>query len=231
MGFFTSALGAYCPFCRERVATFRALCPFCFEELELWRESSPRRLKLRLASGTGELPIVATAHYEGFAKQLVLTQKTAKDPSAVMFLADTLLAMMPPEWRALPFVWVPPTAWAPIHFVECVGAALARRGLTVWGAGPLRRRLRILPQKSKGLTARLGSRDSAYVPSPRWRRPRNALGDVILLDDIITTGATLQSCAAIVAAVGLNPVGALALAATPSHRGPGSPLLTAAPRT
>lgn len=70
----------------------------------------------------------------------------------------------------------------------------------------------------------LGARDRArnlagQVRVPARARPRLAGRDVLLVDDVLTTGASLAACLAVVESAGGRVVGCLTLASTPS---PGS---------
>lgn len=79
----------------------------------------------------------------------------------------------------------------------------------------------------------LGVRGRAANLAGRLRaRPRSravlAGSDVLLVDDVLTTGATLAACRSALEAVGARPVGAVVLAVTPPPGAPGAWLEPAA---
>lgn len=110
--------------------------------------------------------------------------------------------------------------------VRLLAAGLAR-GLAAGGvaarvAPVLRRRRR---RDQVGLGARARGRNSAgsFVPARRARGLRRAgaggCGVALLVDDVVTTGATLAACRAALAEEGVLVAGAVVLAATPPPSG------------
>lgn len=103
-------------------------------------------------------------------------------------------------------------------------AAFRRRGYRV--PELLMRRAGLAPVRMLAQTRRtadqrdlgLDQRRRNVAGSMRARRTRGG-GDVLLFDDVVTTGATLDEGARALTAAGVRVRGAVALAATPRHRG------------
>lgn len=91
--------------------------------------------------------------------------------------------------------------------VEAIAAILERRGFQV---SRILERLSSDQQKKLDKEARKSNAEKSYALSPKATRPlpRRAL----LLDDVVTTGATLRSCARALREGGCEEVEALALA-------------------
>ena len=81
-------------------------------------------------------------------------------------------------------------------------------------ARPLVKKARpTLPQMSLSKEARLKNPKGAY----QWNGPAPVPGKVILVDDVFTTGATLEECARVLKKAGVQWVGAVVFGRTP-HR-------------
>ncbi|MFQ5877281.1 MAG: ComF family protein [Acidobacteriota bacterium] len=102
--------------------------------------------------------------------------------------------------------------------------ALARRAGLPLAAGLLVRR-RVGRQLGLSRNARLAALRGAYLV--RGTRPGRGTGvpvegrNVLLVDDVVTTGATLQACALPLRRAGARTVAGFAVARTPSRRGRG----------
>lgn len=127
-------------------------------------------------------------------------------------LAAVLIPVLVPETRAVP--------------VPTSRAAFRRRGYRV--PELLIRRAGAVPHRAVTLTRTV--RDQRELPAAaRVENVRGAMGararghgaPVVLVDDVVTTGATLDEAARALAAAGFEVVGAVALAATPMTGGSG----------
>ncbi|PKI92015.1 ComF family protein [Actinomycetales bacterium SN12] len=98
-------------------------------------------------------------------------------------------------------------------------AAFRRRGyrvpdLLVRRAGATAHRL-LVPARQTGDQRGLGREARAHNVAGSMRAARRGHGPVVIVDDVVTTGATLDEAARALRAAGFVPVCAVALAATP----------------
>ncbi len=216
--------------CAGCSAPDRALCTSCRLELR------PRPLRgvlespgeARVAEGAA-LPIVAGLPYDGVARRAVLQLKHGRTElarplaPALLAAAELLWATLAPgaitePGRAALLVPVPGSAaGAAQRGFEPATVLALRAGLQV--ARGLRRapRARDAQQKSRALAARL-ERDAA-----QWRVSARLAGRrVVLLDDVVTSGGTLRAAARALRNAGAEPLGCVALAATPRRAGESS---------
>ena len=160
----------------------------------------------------------AAVSYEGPARALVAGLKYRGAAGLAMPIAAQIVACAPPRLLAAERVLVP----VPLHpararrrgfnQAERIAAALARRtGLGLLDClrrrGPAGGR-----QVGRGRAERLAGIDG-LVELRAGIAPR----EVVLVDDVVTTGATLAACAAALRAGGARSVAALAYARTPGR--------------
>jgi ComF family protein len=160
------------------------------------------------------LPISAALVYEGPARDLVRALKFrgalgVADPMAALMAAAAPAALLGGSLVPVP---LHPARRRRRGFnqAECLARALARRtGLPV--ADCLVRRGAERRQLGRGRGARLaGPAGSVAVAGPV---PARAL----LVDDVVTTGATLRACAGALRTAGVPEVAAFAFARTPAR--------------
>jgi predicted amidophosphoribosyltransferase len=106
---------------------------------------------------------------------------------------------------------------------------LRRAGVAVEVLPLVRPRGRRVDQVGLGARARAANVSGAFEVVPH-RLDRGRGRAVVVVDDIVTSGATLAEVARVLASAGVPVLGAAAVAATPS-RGRVSGLAVAAPRT
>ena len=192
----------------------RALCAACAAELA----PDPRTALLDVAPGWS-IPLAAGIAYEGVARAAVLALKEDRRTELARPLRAPLLA-------ALELAYAQPAARGAL-LVPVPGspAALRRRGfqpveLLARRAGlATSRALALLPepdagaQKHRSLAER--ARDRAEPAVVREVGGRS----VVLLDDVVTSGATLRAAARALARAGAVVAGCAAIAATPRRAG------------
>ena len=214
-------LPAVCPACQ--VAAGPSLCSTCAYELPVllnpcpWCAAPHRAQDERCAhcdgAGMPHLYRVYVHHvYCGEVQRLIGLAKTVGRPAAVRALSELLPNLPADAPIAGVVVPIPPSPGrrpGP-HLGTALAVACARRNHL-----PFRRLL---------ITTRLGAEQHRL--SPRERRanvvglfhcPNPAPAYVILVDDLITTGATASAAAAALRIAGAQRVDLLCLARTPKH--------------
>lgn len=153
--------------------------------------------------------------YAAAAKELVQAYKLGGRRSLRLFFAEELEAAYRSRWDGLPIVPVPPSpgklrkrGW---DQVATIAEVLKARGL------PIRTLLRRAPggaaQKSLDYAGRAANLRGRMLLS-RARTPGLGRGEhCVLLDDVLTTGATLSECARALKAGGAATVSCLVIAA------------------
>lgn len=196
-----------CQLCR---ALGDVLCPSCFVNLPLRPHPVER----------GELRGLAAADYEPPFDQLIGQFKDAQNASLDVFLAKAMCAALPAQSgvSSASLVPIPSSreAFSKRGFVpaEVLAEGLARAFASGGGPRPrvvagLRRVRAGADQASLGVAARAANQSGAFRALP-------ALADqeVWLVDDIVTTGATLQEAARAIESVGGHVLGFLVFAET-----------------
>lgn len=153
--------------------------------------------------------------YAGAAKELVQAYKLGGRRSLRRFFAAELEEAYRLRWDGLAIVPVPPSpgklrkkGW---DQVATIAAVLKARGLPVKAL--LRRAPGGAAQKSLDFAGRAANLRGRIVPR-RGRGSRMNRGEsFVLLDDVLTTGATLSECACVLKAGGASAVYGLVVAA------------------
>lgn len=162
-------------------------------------------------------PVGALVAYEGAGRDLVTGLKYRNRRAVVDLLGRALAARAPPDTDVV--TWAPTTQ---AHrrergfdqaelLAHAVGRALGRpcTPLLVRAPGP--------PQTGRSRAER--------IDGPRFAARSGVRGCVVVVDDVVTTGSTLQAATAALRASGARVVVPLAVAATPApgrrHRSAG----------
>jgi ComF family protein len=201
------------PFCWNCGAGSRlreALCPRCRHDLRwLPRQAVPRRDGIML---------FAPVAYDGPARALVRGFKYRGAAGLAEPLAAAIAANAPPGYLAPPAVLVP----VPLHPARrrkrgfnqaerLASALVARTGLGLRDC--LERGGPAVRQVERGRDERLVSLAGAVALASGVSPPRRA----VLVDDVVTTGATIAACAHALRGGGTEEVAALAYARTPAR--------------
>lgn len=210
--------GPLCPSCRADIlsAAARPACPRCAMTLAAFEHSSPSK-------GCGDCQgrslgfdaALALGPYHGPIRDLVLILKRRSGGWLARWLIDLLIQARRP---ALEHLDVRHVVSVPLHWRRRLARGhnqaedLARRLASVLGApyqDPLRRVRPTEKLAGKGRTERASLLRGAFA----LRRPGTRLeGGVLLVDDILTTGATCGAAARALRAAGSRPIIAVVLA-------------------
>jgi competence protein ComFC len=199
------------------------LCDSCLRQVMRWPEccyfcNTPTPGSRTCGSCVEVAPleavVVATA-YEGPVKDLIWQLKFQRSRSAARAAAELLndrLPAVPP----LDFITAVPIAPARYrergyNQAELIARALSRRlGLPYCS---LLGRTRTDHQIGRGRHERLEAISGAFYPTRQLRGER-----ILVVDDVLTTGATLAECARVLVLAGARSVGAAAIARKRSTR-------------
>lgn len=197
----------------------RDLCDPCLGDLLLWRPL----LRSELIPAAPPVPLLACGPYEGALRSLIVGVKHEGRVGFARVLGPLLLrllveALQLGAGRRPPVVVAAPSRAARVRqrgyrHVELI----LRRALR---CGPLPgvrsvRALRALPGRAGqvGLDRRQRDRNAALVAVRRPHRARLAGREVILVDDVVTTGATATEACRALAACGARVIAVVALCA------------------
>jgi predicted amidophosphoribosyltransferase len=197
-----------CPLCGRARGHRNGLCQHCLEQLDLPDGG---------LHGDHPLPWWAAGSYDGALRRRLLGLRKQPRPSALM----ALLAAMDPVPASAPKrpMLVPIPSWKknpnPLPALLC--RCFARR-LGFARAPLLARRHPVLGQHRLGRAARLANQRGSFLCLRPPRQGEARRRPLLLVDDILTSGATAQAAAAALREGGWLVEGLLCLARTPARR-------------
>lgn len=199
-----------CALCGRGCSSGAQLCDVC--------ESRVARLRPRAATIPGVDRAWSAAVYEGAARELVVALKFGARLGLARPAAVAIASGAPPGLLAGEIVPVPPAPWRRrrrgFDAAEALAAALA-----VESGLPVRRCLR----RSQGRRQVGRPRAERLAHPPQVRVAGAPPKQAVLVDDVVTTGATLAACAAALRAHGAIRVDAVTFArSSAGTRAPGS---------
>lgn len=206
-------LSVPCPCCDRPISGL--LCATCDQQIQQCALAKPA------AAWQGHLPLFAWGCYEGKLRQAIAALKYHNQPQ----LAEALGDRMARSWRAHPISqnlhskpWVVPI---PLHAKRAqergynqaalLAQAFCRRLQFPLAQQGLHRHRATDAQFGLSPTARRQNLTDAFQLGDHWQRQPPAQ-PVLLLDDIYTTGATVQAAAQALRDNGIAVIGIIALA-------------------
>ncbi|WP_034409294.1 ComF family protein [Deinococcus murrayi] len=189
-----------CPGCGAQLGRERGLCSACCGGL------TPRVEQHSPLSPQPVPHLVSLGGYRGVTRRAVRALKFggARDLAAV--LGERLAAGVPPQWGVRAVVPVPlhPSRERERGFNQAALLAQAVAAELGVPCVPALRRTRATAQQARQHGAeRLRNVAGAFEAEAGWRSPAGAL---LLVDDVLTTGATLGACRDALAAAGAGRV-------------------------
>jgi predicted amidophosphoribosyltransferase len=160
--------------------------------------------------------------YEGAARRLVTGLKYRDDRVALAWLADGMAALLDPPAGAI-VTWAPTSARRRrrrgFDQAELLARAVARRWCLpcrrlLVRRGPSR------PQTGASLSERQAGPRLAASAHRRPLVPTGVPAAVVVVDDVVTTGATLRAAAGALRGAGVMWVGGITAARTARHSAP-----------
>ncbi|MFM7360484.1 MAG: ComF family protein [Cyanobium sp.] len=197
-----------CPLCRRPRGHHSHLCQACRDQLKLPDGG---------LQGQHPLPWWAAGSYDGALRRRLLgLRKQPRPPALMALLAGMQPSLAPAPQRPL---LVPVPSWKkhPNPLPELLCRCLARQ-LGLGTAELLARSHPVLGQHHLGRAARLANQRGSFLcrrpprPGEARRRP------LLLVDDILTSGATALAAADALRVGGWRVEGLLCLARTPARR-------------
>ncbi len=221
-----------CPSCRSEIEDANGICPDCWRDIAFLTGDLCKLCSAPLQGDLGPDAVCdACAHhppawgegraavlYEGVGRKLVLALKHG-DRLDISPLAGGWMLRAGGDLVASADLIVP----APMHWLRLVRrrfnqAGELARSVAILAERPhafapdlLMRRRATPTQDGKSRAERMENVSGVFSVAPKWRSSVPG-GRVLLIDDVMTTGATLSECAEICMAAGAAEVNVLVMA-------------------
>ena len=186
-----------CPLCHQAWSG-HSFCPSCLDQLELNRPK-PR--------GSQPIPWTALGHYDTRWRQLILGLRQHPRPKLIRALASECVALLPRPISRLQLCAIPPRQGhrpGPPQWIQ----REIKRQCGISTPALLKRRRACIAQHHLNGWQRQQNLRGVFTAEPRQQAP----AQVILMDDVLTSGATSQAAAEALKAAGHGVVGVLCLA-------------------
>jgi ComF family protein len=219
-----------CLACHTPLARQHEVCGACWRQIRFIRQPLCDRLGLPMPFGTGEGMVSAAAianppaynraravaAYDGVMRELIHGFKYADRHDACLLFGTWLVSAAAPLLPGITMIVPVPLAWSRLvrrQFNQAAILAQETSRLTGLPYAPhVLRRIRAT-RSQVGLSRFERGRNvsGSFAVAPR-HRARLQGASVLLIDDVITTGATVNACARVLLAAGAQRVDVLALA-------------------
>ncbi|NYF14147.1 putative amidophosphoribosyltransferase [Pseudoclavibacter sp. JAI123] len=208
--------------CAACGAVDRALCRRCAEHLA--RDTFVRACELPVVAVDGSrIPVIAASDYAGPTKALIAALKERGRTDAARplgLLLRSAISALAESTRAPASTTGPQPAWVPVLAPSSPKSRRVRgyaHLAMLWeaavpgtrGVGGLRITRPVRDQAGLSQHARAANLEDAYVADPRLAGAR-----VVLVDDVVTSGATIRESVRALEAVGAVVVGCAVIAET-----------------
>lgn len=221
-----------CPFCGGDVndGSSGGVCSSCFNRIRKIAHPHCLRCGIGFTSEAGEDHLCsdclagtgyfakarALAHYEGILPEIISRYKYRGDSRLARSLGDLLASYEDPDFSFQDYRLVVPVPLHPLRLRRrgfnqslLLARRISRRYSLPLDFTSLRRIRATAPQTELSAAERRKNIRGAFAVS---RRHTLAEKDILLIDDVFTTGSTVEECAKVLLKAGANRVDVLTLA-------------------